>query len=260
LLVVDGHQRLKTIHYFFSETFEDGKPFRLKGVKSMWEGKKYTDLKETERRYLRNSVLRSTIFEQTDPKDKTIMFEIFNRLNTGGMPLSSQEIRNCLYGGGFLKMLFEINNGDKWRSLLGSPQPDKRMRDIEMIIRFFALREKWRDYQKRMRDFLTDYVADNRNPTDEEKQEYVRVFNDVINKIYDELGANAFKIQKGINAAVFDSITVALAEIGINKVEKLKAKYKELLGMEAYRDSVSKWTTDTDRVTGRIKMASGKFS
>jgi hypothetical protein len=258
--VVDGHQRLKSIHFFFSETFEDGKPFRLKGVKSRWEGKKFTDLNETERRYLKNSVLRSTIFEQTDPKDKTSMFEIFNRLNTGGMPLSSQEIRNCLYGGGFIQMLIDINKEDKWRSLLGSTQPDKRMRDTELILRFFALREKWRDYQKSMRDFLTKYVAENRNPTEEEKRTYTGLFNEVINKIHDELGANAFKIQKGINAAVFDSITVALAEVGVNKVENLKAKYKELLGKEAYRDYVSKWTTDTDRVTGRIKMAIGTFS
>lgn len=70
LLIVDGHQRLKTISYFFSETFEDGRPFRLRGVKAAWEGKKFSELKSTEQRYLRTVFFEQPSSNRLIPKIK----------------------------------------------------------------------------------------------------------------------------------------------------------------------------------------------
>ena len=260
LLVVDGHQRLKSIEFYFSGQFEYKRVFRLRGVRSAWEGKTFSDLMESERRYLKNSVLRATIFEQTDPKDNTSMFEIFNRLNTGGMALSSQEIRNCLYRGEIRDFLVELNEYEKWRNLLGTTQPDKRMRDVELILRYFALKDRWKTYRKSMRDFLSFYMAENRNIDQKRRSEYSEIFRRAIDKVHDEIGPRAFRIQRGVNAAVFDSIMVALTEIGIDDVRNLKERYKKLLKEEAYLENVSKWTTDTDRVSGRINIAIGMFS
>jgi len=260
LLVVDGHQRLRSIQCFFSGTFDDGRPFRLRGVKASWEGKDFEHLKGTEQRYLKNSVLRATIFEQTDPKDRTSMFEIFNRLNTGGMPLSSQEIRNCLSGGKLSELLHNLNLNPKWRILLNTPLPDRRMRDVEMILRFFALTESWESYTKTMRDFLTNYMADNRYIDDEKTQRFIALFNEIIDKLSAEIGPPAFRLQKVVNVSVFDSVMVSLAEVGPTNVTDLPRKFRELLQDETYRDYVSSSTTDTDRVKGRIKIAIGKFS
>jgi len=260
LLVVDGHQRLKSIQFFFSEKFDGGETFRLRGVKLRWEGKKFSDLPESEQRYLKNSVLRATIFEQTDPKDHTSMFEVFNRLNTGGMALSSQEIRNCLYRGEIGPFLNDLNGYEKWRSILGSVRPDKRMRDVEMILRFFALKDRWKKYTKTMRDFLSSYMADNEDLDEKKRGELAELFKKCIDKVYNEIGSSAFRIQRGMNIAVFDSVMVALTQVGIDNIKDLKSKYKKLLLNETYREYVSKWTSDTDRVTGRIKVATGIFS
>lgn len=260
LLVVDGQQRLKTVQFFFDEKFENGSKFYLRDVKSKWKGKTFTKLDDRDKRFFKNSVLRATIFEQTDPKDNTSMFEIFNRLNTGGMALSSQEIRNCLYRGKIKEFLDRLNRYEKWRLLLGTPQPDKRMRDIELILRFFALMEDWKNYKKSMRDFVSSYMDSNRDMDERKQDTYFGIFKKIIDKIHDDIGSKAFRVRGGVNAAVLDSIMVALSEIGPDKVKNLKEKYGTLLENKDYVEYISKWTTDTDRVTGRIKIAIGTFS
>lgn len=128
LLVVDGQQRLKTITQYFNGKFANGNAFYVTGVKQQWEGKAYDDLSEPDRRQLKNTPLRGTIFEQTDPKDDSSMFQIFERLNTGGMPLSQQEIRNSIYHGSIVEVLKELNLDSNWGKLLKKPRPNDRMR------------------------------------------------------------------------------------------------------------------------------------
>ena len=67
------------------------------------------------------------------------MFEIFNRLNSGGMNLSSQEIRMSLYTSDFMLKLNDMNNNTTWRKLIGKTMPDLRLKDSELILRFFAM-------------------------------------------------------------------------------------------------------------------------
>ncbi len=168
-MVVDGQQRLRTIYYFLRGTFEDGTPFRLTSVKQEWEGKSYSDLSEQDKRKLKNSILRATIFEQTDPQDHSSVFEIFERLNTGGMALTLQEIRNCVISGSLNKFLEDLNNHVSWRTLLNKSSPDSRMKDIEMMLRFFALKEGWVHYKKPMKDFISEFMRENKNPTEGRK-------------------------------------------------------------------------------------------
>lgn len=255
LLVVDGQQRLKTIFYFFDEKFENKGQFYLRGVKEAWEGKKYNDLSEPDKRRFKNSILRATIFEQTDPKDRSSIFEIFERLNTGGMALTQQEVRNCVIRGEINKMLDTLNEYESWRRLFGKTNPDLRMRDIEMILRFFALYEKQAKYKKPMKDFISDFMREKKDLSKKEQGRYSDLFKNVTDLIDREIGTRAFKLKAGINIAMFDSITVALARIGAKKVKNVKAKYKELITNDGYLDSISKSTTDTDRVNSRIKIA-----
>lgn len=176
LMVVDGQQRLRTIHYFLRGTFEDGSPFRLTSVRQEWEGKSYSELTEQDKRKLKNSILRATIFEQTDPQDHSSVFEIFERLNTGGMALTLQEIRNCVISGDINKFLEDLNQHESWRTLLAKPAPDSRMKDIEMMLRFFALKEGWARYRNPMKDFISEFMRRNKNPNADEKNRLEAVF------------------------------------------------------------------------------------
>lgn len=262
LLVVDGQQRLRTVNYFFKEKFEDGSDFYLRNVKQRWEGKKYGDLTEPDKRRLKNSILRATIFQQTDPKekDKTSIIEIFERLNTGGMALTQQEVRNCVIRGGINEFLKELNKNKSWRKLFGKPQLDARMRDVEMVLRFLALYINYDKYKKPMKDFITQFMNENRNLGESERARLSTLFDDVMTVINEDIGPRAFRLKGGINVALFDSISVALAKIGKNKLKHVKANYDNLVKNEAYIEAISSATTDNDRVKSRIKIAIETFS
>src|SRR5258707_743243 len=75
----------------------------------------------------------------TYPADVTSIFEMFERLNTGGVTLTPQEVRNCIYQCDLTQIIADLNLYPPWRKVVGGA-PDKRMRDAELILRFMALR------------------------------------------------------------------------------------------------------------------------
>ena len=85
LLVIDGQQRLRTLQYFYRGKYDDGIKFSLKNVQERFEGHTYEDLPETDRRQLDDSILHVTIVRQDEPpQDDSSIYQIFERLNTGG--------------------------------------------------------------------------------------------------------------------------------------------------------------------------------
>lgn len=104
------------------------------------------------------------------------MFQIFERINTGGRTLKPQEIRNCVYQGKCNKLLFDLNKIEEWRELLGSKEEDARMADLELILRFFAMRELiYREEnhlkQINLAKYLNKYMSDKTNVSDSDIQE-----------------------------------------------------------------------------------------
>jgi hypothetical protein len=263
LLVVDGQQRLKSIKYFFDGKWKDGSVFKLRDVHSKWSGKSFEGLSEAERRKLKNGPLRAIMFEQTNPQDNSSVFEIFERLNTGGVTLTSQEIRNCVIRdnniGAFLD---ELNKNDTWRELLGKSEPDSRMKDVEMILRFFALYEDLETYSKPMKEFLTKFMKKNKKLTDERKETFTSLFTSVIDKIYQDIGIVAFRKpgSNSINAAIVDSLCVGVAQIGPENLKDLKKKHTQLVSDPTYLDLVTKSTTDPAKVNLRVSIVVEKLS
>ncbi|MBI2055076.1 MAG: DUF262 domain-containing protein [Candidatus Sungbacteria bacterium] len=256
LIVVDGQQRLKTILYYLRGSFENGAPFRLKEVHSPWNNKLFAELSDADKRKLNNTVLRATVFEQIDPQDKRSIYEIFYRLNTGGMPLNQQEIRNAVIQGEINSFLHTLNQCDSWRKLLKRPTSDTRMKDIEMILRFFALYYGWRTYKKPMKDFITDFMKSKSNISEGDQEKYKNIFIKVMNTVYKKIGKDAFRIKAGINVALFDAVSVGVASILLNKNDQdLKKKYNKLKTNESFKSYISTGTTDIDKVQGRIRMA-----
>ena len=262
LLVVDGQQRLLSSFFFLRGLVEDGKTeFRLRGVKQKWEGKTFKDLDEGDKRRLKNYILRATIFEQIDPADNKSVYEIFERLNTGGMPLTEQEVRNCVNRGNINAFLAKINLGKSWRLLLGKSNPDRRMKDIEMILRVFALFEGWESYKKPMKDFISTFMEKYKDISDKDQTRLSKIFESATDFIYKEIGNDAFRLSGGrINIAVLDSVLTAVALSGYKKASNFKSKLENVKKQDGYLGYVSNATTDEDSVKGRIKMVLETFA
>lgn len=251
-LVIDGQQRLRTIWGFFDQELPDGSPFYLRGVDPRWEGKYYSTLSEAERVRFRDSTLRQVIVEQLNPRDKTSIYHIFERLNTGGTGLTPQEIRNCTYRGPFNDLVVMLNKDAEWRKIFGSDEPDARMRDLELIVRFLALNDKGGSYYRPMKQFLNDYMASNQ--ANENSEPIRRTFLDTVHKVHRTLGDKPFNVKRGINVAVFDSVMVAFAQSG-RVPSDIKQRYETLLRNPSYEDAITSGTTGVEVVKGRIRMA-----
>lgn len=271
LLVVDGQQRLRSIVYFFSGKFgenEDAEAFKLIGLseKSKFYEKTYRQLKDSNREAfnkLINSVMRSFVVKQLDPKDDTSIFEMFERLNTGGVSLTPQEIRNCIYRFPLTNLLSDLNKFVAWRRIAGGT-PDKRMRDCELILRFMALR--WGGtYKKPMKKHLNDFMEAHRKYTKEQLEPFAKQFKETATSIVEILGDKPFHIRRGLNAAVFDSVFTAFAR-NLDTLHKRNTKNKVLKQIsKQFRRLVTKdekfkeWTisatTDQDIVPKRLNRA-----
>jgi hypothetical protein len=275
LLVVDGQQRLRSIVYFFSGLFgESGtgkraKSFNLTGLDehSPYCEVTYSQIKETNQsafNKLNNSVLRSFVMKQLNPADDTSIFQVFERLNTGGVVLQGQEIRNCLYFGSFNESLRRLNTYPAWRHIVGRKQPDKRMRDIELILRFFALFNNIKHYQKPMKKFLNDFMKANTSLKDAKLERLEKLFRHTVDSVVRYLGPRPFHIHRGLNAAVYDSVFVAFAQTldtlaedpNDAAIRKLRARFDKLTKDGEYLVWVSSHTTDVDVVPDRISKAS----
>lgn len=272
LKVVDGQQRLLSIVFFFSGLFGERtngtKPgfFSLVGLdkKSPYCDKTYKQLKDEDQlayNKLTNSVMRSFVMKQIRPEDNTSIFEVFERLNTGGMVLQPQEIRNCIYTGEFNKFLKELNKYDNWRQIIGKKGEDQRMRDIELILRFFAAFHNIKKYAKPMKKFLNDYMWVNRKLPAARRKQFEKEFRQTADAVVRYLGKKPFHLHRGINAAAYDSVFTAFARRlddlthKHNQIAKIRKKFKRLQHDKKYLAWITSATTDEDVVPKRIERA-----
>ena len=101
--------------------------------------------------------LRNVIVKKGSDDDDSAIYEIFSRLNSGGVNLKPQEIRASLYHSVFYERLAKINLAPEWRRLTGRPQPDPRVKDVEILLRCFAMLIDGGKYSPSMLKFLNQF-------------------------------------------------------------------------------------------------------
>jgi len=269
LLVIDGQQRLKTLRFFFEGAFKPDpeaatrRIFRLTGVQKQYDGKTYETLEESDRISLNDSIIHATIVKQDSPEgEQTSVYHIFERLNTSGRKLSPQQIRVAIYHGDFLDLIRELNGFDAWRSVFG--RRSRTLKDQELILRFLALYFDRGSYRQPMNEFLNAFsgkVARTANPplTDCRK-----VFEKTIAAIQEAVGDKAFRPERALNAAVFDSVMVGLANRLSNgskspSSKAIKRKYDQLITNAKYLSLVSRATANEKNVSDRIGISLKEF-
>ncbi|MBB4377546.1 Protein of unknown function DUF262 [Bradyrhizobium sp. Rc3b] len=274
-LIVDGQQRLITLDRFLSGTWETktrkqgGKdvevvtPFDLVDVDPAWEGRTFQKLDKDDRDEIENYLIHATIFRQDHPKAKDrSIYEVFERINTGGLRLSPQEIRACVSHGTFVVKLGEAAELPNWRRIYGRRSP--RLKDEELILRFFALLHAVDSYKRPMRVFLDDYLEANKDISDQSFADLVALFVRTLDVFYDVLGDRAFRPEKAINAAVFDAMMIGCAKRlqngNVSNKDEFANAYAALLADETFRRNYQRATADEESVKNRIKLATSAFA
>jgi Protein of unknown function DUF262 len=269
LLVIDGQQRLKSLQFFYEGLFKPDpakssrRLFRLQKVVPELDGLEYKSLKENDRRQLDNALIHATVIKQEQPEDDdTSIYHVFERLNTGGRKLAPQEIRSALYHGPFLNLLKELNGFEPWRKTFGKLH--ERMKDREMILRFFALTFEGGGYEAPMADFLNRYLKKNRQLPSVLEAQAQGLFNEVIGTFERVLGPRAFRRETVFHAALFDALAVGLAShLRAGRVvsdERIKAGHEAALENSDLAAAISAATGSKNAVETRLRIGASVFS
>lgn len=287
-LVIDGQQRLMTVFFFAKERFprkekrstlrklfnaeggiseeilQDDEYFEsfklslpsLPGEKkNKFAGRTYSTLVEFKRQFDLRTI-RNVIVKQVSPADDdSAMFEMFNRLNTGGVNLNPQEIRASLYHSEFFQGIFSLNENVKWRELLGSSEPDSRMKDMEIILRSLSLREGTDGYAGSMTGFVNRFCKKSKNfgpekikQTADEWSWFMGLNRDCTRSTY-QAGSARF------SPLLFEAIYVAalnLKKEGV-KITQLRPEWIEHIGKSGrFSRYAQEGSTKTANVKGRL--------
>ena len=263
-LVVDGQQRISSIAYFLSGYFGKETPsgkrnvFRLQGLSenSPYSRKTFDELDSSDKRKLENSVLRAINIRQLSPKhDNSSIFHIFERLNTGGTALKSQEIRNCVYHGPLVEALNKLNGLAGWRDIIGQPNFQKHQRDVEMILRIFSFWERWEDYEKPMKRFLNEQMASYQDGDLSKFYKFGEDFRKAVEIIGRLNNKKPFHIRGPLNLAALDSV-FSLIIRNVDRIpENLEERLENLLADELFRNSIQVSTSDNLSVKTRMTIA-----
>lgn len=258
-LVIDGMQRLTSIFSFMRGFLDETHklPFAMKGINPQNPlcGKTFEGFSDAEQRELKNYVLRAIIIKQLRPDNNTSIYHIFQRLNTGGMVLSDQEVRNCIYDGSLNDMLVRLNKYDKWRRILGKEKSDNRKRDIGYALRCISLLHNYKKYKKPMRDFLSQFMQERRNPTPEYIAKEEHLFRQTCDTIVEKLGERPFHPNRSLSPSMLDSVFVAFARHPDSCPADIQSRFSQLLCDPNYIMTISSSTTDPSMVEGRMVLA-----
>lgn len=261
MLIVDGQQRLLSLQRFYSGRFND-KVFKLTCVCDELDGLTYDELSADDQGRLDDAIIHATIIKQEIPEnDDSSIYMVFERLNTGGMTLHPQEIRACIYYGEFNRVLNELITTPSWRSLFN--KESARMKEQELILRFFALFYGYTTYKKGLKTFLNDFMSKNRNLERYPEGELKRLFVNSIDLLVAAKGKDLFRKGNAINAALFDSIMIGtarrLSSSNMTKEECSKI-YDALICDSTYLDYTITSTADEKHLIGRIEKAIKAFA
>lgn len=197
--VIDGQQRLTSIFTFLDGHFADGTKFNLsKSLKILSDeigGKSFVSLDKT----LQNAIKKYPLFmvSISEESDEDIKFEMFERLNTNITSLNAQELRNCLYRGGYNSFIRMLAKDKDFQYIINKPSYRKRMQDVELALMFCAFYNvSPEDYKKSLTQFLNYDMKENRIITRERIEDIEFNFKKSVQLVKHIWGNKAFSVSR----------------------------------------------------------------
>ena len=275
-LVIDGVQRLTALARFvideqtLRERYPELEQLKLCDLEFLMDfnEKTYAELERTYQRRINETQVTVYTIEQGTPAD--VKYNIFKRINTGGLPLSDQEIRNALNAGKATQLLANLARSDAFLQVVDSSIQDKRGLDQECILRFIAFTlspdTEYKEYEKLGFDNFLRSTMDSINKMPLEKlNKLEKTFKKAMDAAYKIFDKSAFRrVYRGgnlseLNIALFEVWCVnlgQLCEIDISKlIEKkgyLTNAFQDLMEDRGFRHSISRRARNFSMVKTRF--------
>ena len=271
-IVLDGKQRLLALRQFAAKEGDGYVPLKLKGLvhRSDLNGYTLADMQANsdlanEVTEFENETIRTVVVKNWP--DEVTLYLIFLRLNTGSVALSPQELRQALHPGPFVTFVDEESaNMPGLRIILNSEQPDFRMRDAELLVRYYAFQHFFEDYRGNIKGFLDD-TCFRLNEQWAYKEAQIRAELSKLNRAYETtltiFGANAFckwdgsTYERRSNRAVVDIMTYYFSDPDISDAalatrELVEQDFKTLCEKAEFRRSLETTTKSLEATVQRF--------
>jgi hypothetical protein len=268
-MVIDGLQRIHTIVRFLEGG--DWKLSPLEDIEPEVAGKSVAAIKlennPLHQYYTRveNLTVPVTVLRCDFSKKNHMeyLFTIFHRLNTGGLKLNNQEIRNCIYGGSLNNLLKELDKYPAWRRL-NKMQKEQlyRFTKQEVILRFLAFYDRASTYEGRLAKFLNTYMHEHQNPPqdflDKKKVLFTQTVDCVLSKVFS--GAAPPKLPITILEGVLVGVAKNLDSLNAAPASVVRARYSQLsLNAEFSENAMKEGLSKKPRVIARLNTATQIF-
>lgn len=267
-LIIDGLQRLTALKQFLIE-----KNLKLTGLQYLAEltNKTYDELQRKYQRRLLETELTLSIIEAGTPPE--VKYNIFRRINTGGIPLSPQEIRHALNQGKSTELLDRLAQLKEFTKVTNLDKSKKRERmiDQEFILGFLAYSiygyEKYNEFKSRDAFFVQTMQLINKGFSEEGLKNLENKFKKSMMAAYDIFGKNAFrKISKQkskrypLNQALFEVWSVILSQLNDNDIELLKQRKSNSIEKFKYLvDNDKEFLESISQATKKVEVRFGKI-
>lgn len=266
-VVLDGRQRLTAVNEFLKNGF----PLKDLEVWRELNGLRFADLqrRRLDRTITRRFVPAVVILKESSPEVK---YDVFDRLNTGGVVANEMEIRNAVYQGEFNQQIHRLSDDPRFRQLWGIPTDDnareadstyRTMRDVELVLRFFAVAEPEK-MDLKFKDHLSDFMGTRNkayaaDPTLRQSDE--ASFHRAVEVCWKVFGARAFQRGTGPKSApLADAMMNSLCMVNPDQVDaalanSFKDALQRLIQDPAFEKAISSGTNGKGAIRTRIQMA-----
>ena len=263
LIIVDGLQRTTALHEFVNDKF------KLSALEALTKlnGYTFSELKELPGDYqtrIEDKKLNIYLIKPSVPVK--VVYDIFNRINTGGTKLQRQEVRNCIFSGKSTKLLKELSEKEYFRKAIDNGVSPERMKDREVILRYLAFKlfDYEKDYQGDMSDFVEKAMKKINLMDDRDIDILKNDFERVMNLTFEFFGTKNFRLPSGknrgrINIAIFESVCYFFSSMSDNFLElhkkSIQDNFIKLLENPEYFDAIRYSTSSKSKVITRFKLA-----
>lgn len=271
-MVIDGFQRMTTIVQFLDpkSTWTLSK---LKDIDPSLSGVNIAVLRDPKSTLhvhyerVENMTLPITVIRCNfkDAAHTEYLFKIFHRLNAGGMRLSNQEIRNCIYAGPFNRMLRSLDDEDaNWNSLKSHIVGKKdRFRSVELILRAFAFHDDRKSYKGNLPKFLNNFMQSHRHAPEAEVSKYRERFTSatklIVEHVVPLLGDRRLGFAQ--TEALLVGVLVNLQSLQQKKPEDVRDRVNAFLHLDVLSSAQLKNDLSSrERVSARLEKSIQAFA
>ncbi|TRW18073.1 GmrSD restriction endonuclease domain-containing protein [Glacieibacterium frigidum] len=270
-IVLDGKQRLLALLQFTGQSEGDKNGFGLSGMEARTDlsRKRFSQLqKDPARRddlnIFFNNTIRTVVIRNWP--NTAFLHLVFLRLNTGSVKLSPQELRQAMVPGPFSDFIDDIAMDMKSvQRLLSRTNPDPRMRDVELLVRYLSFRRFLAEYGGRMKEFLDNCCASLNEHWNRDQNSVYRNLGDFdagLDILFEVFGDNllARKIgSKSFNRAIFDVLIFyatdqIIREAMLSNRETVLETYNQCLSNQAFLESVESDTAGIPHTYDRLAI------